>query len=152
VKGRRTVTAPATVDQLPLYLRAGTVLPLLAPDVDTLSDYGRGVVHLKDRRGRMRLLAFPAGRRSARAFERDRFLSRMRAGRWTLRIRASRARRYDLEASTAALSASKRRVCGLALGGRPLKASKWAFDRVTRVLRARFRAGRRATLVATLCH
>ena len=35
LRGRRTVRLPAPLDELPLLARAGTVLPLLSPDVDT---------------------------------------------------------------------------------------------------------------------
>ena len=35
-----TVTIPAPLDELPLLARAGTLLPLLPPDVDTLAAYG----------------------------------------------------------------------------------------------------------------
>ena len=65
--GGRRVVLPAPLAQLPLLVRAGAVIPLLAPDVDTLSGYGRrpGLVHLSDRRGQLRLLAFPRGQSSA---------------------------------------------------------------------------------------
>ena len=65
----RDVTLPAPLDELPLLARAGAVLPLLSPDVDTLADYGEaappGVVRLADRRDRLHLLAFPRGRRTS---------------------------------------------------------------------------------------
>lgn len=66
--GGRTVTARATLDELPPYVRDGAVLPLLAADVSTLSSYGRGVVRLADRRDRLRLLAFPGPRTTAGMF------------------------------------------------------------------------------------
>ena len=53
---------PAPLGELPLLARAGSVLPLLPADVDTLAPYGRDLVHLRDRRGRLSLLAFPRGR------------------------------------------------------------------------------------------
>ncbi len=37
VRGHREVTLPAPLDELPLLARAGTLLPLLAPEVDTLT-------------------------------------------------------------------------------------------------------------------
>ena len=36
-----TTTSPAPLDELPLFARAGTILPLLPPDVDTLTDLRR---------------------------------------------------------------------------------------------------------------
>lgn len=150
--GRRSVLrgpaviakASAPLDVLPLYVRAGSVLPLLSPDVDTLSDYGAGtdVVRLRDRLDRLRLLAFPGPSRTSRAFERDRFVSRVRARAWTLRIGGSRTRRYELEAATAGL---RFRPCRARLGRRPVRI------RVRRgVLRARF-ATRRGTLRVSAC-
>ena len=38
--GGRGVTLPAPLDELPLLARAGALLPLLPPDVDTLAAYG----------------------------------------------------------------------------------------------------------------
>jgi alpha-glucosidase (family GH31 glycosyl hydrolase) len=40
VSGGRRVSVPAPADELPLFVRAGAVLVLLPPDVDTLADYG----------------------------------------------------------------------------------------------------------------
>ena len=36
----RRATVPAPLDELPLLARAGTLLSLLTPDVDTLAAYG----------------------------------------------------------------------------------------------------------------
>src|SRR5215208_7863583 len=58
LRGGRTVTVPAPLDELPLLARAGTILPLLPADVDTLAPYGgKDVVKLADRYDRLRLLA-----------------------------------------------------------------------------------------------
>jgi hypothetical protein len=70
-----------------------------------------------------------------------------RRGRWTLRMRAGRPRRYELEASTAWL---RGHVCSVALGGRELPPKAWRYSGRKRVLRAHFRAGRNAVLVAKL--
>ena len=40
LRGGRSVELPAPLAQLPLLARAGTLLPLLPPDVDTLAGYG----------------------------------------------------------------------------------------------------------------
>ena len=57
-------TVPAPLEELPLMVRAGAVLPLLPADVDTLASYGPGpdAVPLSKRRGRLDLIAFPRGR------------------------------------------------------------------------------------------
>jgi alpha-glucosidase (family GH31 glycosyl hydrolase) len=60
--GGRTVTVDAPLDQIPLFVRAGTCLELLPPDVDTLANVGTapGLVHLSDAAGRERTLGFGA--------------------------------------------------------------------------------------------
>lgn len=102
LRGGRTITARAGVGTLPLYVRAGSVLPLLDADVDTLADTGAtpaGVVRLKDRADRLRLLAFPApGTTDATIYDGEPVRSRVRDGAWTLTVHGSRARTYEVEA------------------------------------------------------
>jgi hypothetical protein len=138
--GGRSVALPAPLAELPLLVRAGAVIPLLPPDVDSLADLdgARGVVQLRDRRRRLTLLAFPRG-------SLDRVLApgvRMRAREhrrgWDLRLRARRTHAYRLTASLATLRRPFR-PCAVALDGRPLARRAWRYDRRARVLRARFR-------------
>ena len=70
LEGGREVEVAAPLDELPMFVRAGAVLPLLPPDVETLSAYGKGAaVRLADRRGRRTLLAWkPRVRAGSRAF------------------------------------------------------------------------------------
>jgi len=142
LRGRRTVRLPAPLDELPLLVRAGTVLPLLSPDVDTLADYGAGgeAVRLADRRDRAELLAFPRGRSSGRLGERGRWNSAEGRRGWDLSLRGAGTRRYRLQASLGILRRpfAPRRVT---VGGRPLARSAWRYSRQTRVLRADFRMG-----------
>ena len=145
VRGRTTRRVAAPLDELPLFIRDGSVLPLLAPDVSTLADYGRGPVHLRDRLNRLRLLAFPRGRSSARAFEHDRFRSAVHRGRWALSIHGGRTRRYHLEAATRGLHF---RPCRILVGRRPLARRHWHFDGRHRVLRVDFSA--RRTILAVI--
>src|SRR5262249_54938377 len=65
--GAGSLPLPPRMDELPLLARRGTLLALLPPDVDTLSDYGdaKGLVHIGDRAGEMSLLAWPRGDSSA---------------------------------------------------------------------------------------
>ncbi len=58
--GGSTITVNAPLDRIPLFVRAGTCLPLLPPNVDTLAEVGDGpgLVHLSDREGRERILGF----------------------------------------------------------------------------------------------
>lgn len=145
--GRRTVDLPAPLDELPMLVRAGSVLPLLPADVDTLTGYGRarGLVHLKDRRRRTVLLAFPRGKRRVAMWHGEALVSsegrgRTR-GRWNLRIAGKVRRRYTLHASLAIL-ARPFRPCGVTLDGRPLPRRAWRYNRRTRVLDVGFRTKR----------
>jgi alpha-glucosidase (family GH31 glycosyl hydrolase) len=144
IAGGRTVTAAAPLDRLPLFVRAGAVLPLLTPDVSTLSDHGKGtVVRLADRAGRLRLLAFPVrGTRRATMYEGERLTSRARRGCWTLRIAGARKRSYTVEASLG-LVPGLRRPHRVTLGGRRLR---FRYARRTRVLTVTTARVRRGTL------
>ncbi len=138
--GRRNVRLQAPLDELPLLVRAGSVIPLLPAGVDTLAPYrGPGVVRLADRRDRMQLLAFPRGSRGATMGSRgERLVSAEGGHAWALTVRGKRARRYRLQAALSALRhpfAPSR----VTLNGRPLPGSRWSYDRRSRVLRAAFR-------------
>ena len=147
--GGHELTVPAPLDELPLFARAGAIVPLLSPTVDTLANEGsaRGLVHLRERRRRLQLLAFPRGRGRADLGPGVRARSVERRGRWELRIRSRAARRYQLQASLATLRRPFRPRC-LKLRGRSLAHRRWRYDRGTRVLRARFRV-RRGRLVVS---
>ena len=147
--GGRVVTVPAPLEELPLLVRAGAVLPLLPPDVDTLAPYGDpapGLIHLRDRRGQLALLAFPRGRTTAAFHRTERVRSIERRDGWELALRARRRRTYALQASLATL---ERRFapCAVTWNGRPLRRADWQYDPVTQVLRATF-TGTRGRLVA----
>ncbi|MBA3359524.1 MAG: hypothetical protein H0U20_08740 [Thermoleophilaceae bacterium] len=151
VEGGRSMSLPAPEDELPLLARAGTLLALLPPDVDTLAAYGTrpGLVKLDDRRNRVDLLAFPRGDSSAGFYAGERLRSRERRGRWELGIEGSRSRRYSLQASLATL----RRPftpCRVTVGGRALPAADWSYRASDGVLETTFRA-RATTLVASAC-
>jgi alpha-glucosidase (family GH31 glycosyl hydrolase) len=134
LRGGRSVRLPAPLSELPLVARAGAVLPLLPPDVDTLAEYGAGgsTVRLADRRGRLDLLAFPRGRSSGALGPRGRWRSRLTAGAWTLVLRAPGPRTFRLQAALPGSPAA------VSVGGRPLRRSAWSYRRG--VLRATFRA------------
>src|SRR4051794_1342567 len=95
-RGGRAVKVAAPLTELPLFARAGTILPLLPPDVDTLTGYGKagGLVHLRDR-ARLRLLALPRGRSRATGAGVRSVEGR---GSWRLVLRLRRTRRVSLEA------------------------------------------------------
>jgi hypothetical protein len=145
------MTVPAPLDELPLFVRAGAVLPLLPPDVDTLADYGADdVVHLRDRRDVVHLLAFPRGSSERRFGRRGRLQSVERHGRWDLAVRGDDVRTFELQASLATLT-SPFTPCVVRWHGRALGADRWHHDPATGVLRATL-AGSRGRLSVTSCH
>ena len=118
--GGRSVEVPAPANQIPLFIRAGAVRPLLPADVQTLSDYGSGVVHLSDRRDERALLAWPEhGRSSTAAPTADaRVSSSLQGdGSWVLQVRQRRSRTFDLQV------ALQRRPCALLVNGKRHKFS-----------------------------
>jgi alpha-glucosidase len=151
--GERIVTVPAPPDELPLLVRAGAVLPLLPPDVDTLAPYGDpagNLVRLDDRAEALAVLAFPRDTSEARLFAgRERLASAERAGGWELAVKGARPRTYALQASLATLRAPLV-PCAVEWRGRPLSAEAWTYDAGTAVLRAQF-AGRKGRLVVRGC-
>jgi alpha-glucosidase (family GH31 glycosyl hydrolase) len=116
LNGGREVTVPAPANQLPMFVRAGAALGLLPADVQTLSSYGSGVVHLGDRAGKRTLLAWPLrGAPSSMASLADDATVRSTAtpdGGWLLRVRQARKRTIDLQVALAV------RPCGLLVNGR----------------------------------
>ena len=144
---------PAPLDELPLLAKAGALIPLLPPDTDTLADIGKqdGLVHLRERRYRLHVLAFPRGISRADLGTGVRALSVERRGRWSLRLRAVRNKRHSfrLQASMAMLRRPFR-PCSVRLRGRKLPRRLWRYDRRARVLRAHFRV-KRGTLVVRRC-
>ena len=147
--GDRTLDAP--LEQLPLLLRAGAVLPLLPADVDTLADYGAGsgVVRLRDRRRAVQLIALPRGRTRSAMFERESVSSIEGRGSWQLKIAGDTRRTYRLQASLLTLH-HPFRACAVLLDGRPLRRSAWSYSDRTGVLKAALTA-RRGSLVARRC-
>jgi alpha-glucosidase (family GH31 glycosyl hydrolase) len=102
IAGGHEDTLPAPLDELPLMVRAGAVLPLLPADVDTLASYGPGAdaVPLSRRRGRLDLIAFPSrGRWRGTFFRGEKLRSVVRRKRWDLVIRGKRKRRYVIQAA-----------------------------------------------------
>ena len=135
LRGGREVRLPAPLDELPLLVRPGAILPMLDPDVDTLTDvgHGRGLVAAADRPRRLRLVAFPAGRSDARLAGGDRVASALSGEGWRLRLDTDTRRSYRVEAALAA-GAPAGAPCSVRFDGRRLAAGRWTYDRGTRVL------------------
>jgi alpha-glucosidase len=148
LRGRKARTIPAPLEELPLLVRAGAVLPLLPPEVDTLADFAdKGVVTLDERRRELELLAFPRGKSTARFGEKGRIVSREGKSAWKLRLRQSEARRFELQASLKT-TRGELEPCELRVDGRRLRGRDWSYDRRADVLEASF-TGRSPTLVAS---
>jgi hypothetical protein len=107
-------------------------------------------VHLRDRRRRLHLLAFPRGGSRAAIGRGESVRSRESARGWALGLRGRRARRYSVEASLATLRRPFR-PCAVRVRGRRLPRSRWSYDRGTRVLRATFRARNGRLIVRRRC-
>jgi sulfur carrier protein ThiS len=138
VSGGRRVSVPAPADELPLFVRAGAVLVLLPPDVDTLADYGASspaIVRLADRADQLELLAFPRGTSMAYSLPGDRILSTERDSGWELALQSRQPRTWRVQASLATLD-TPFTPCAVDLDGQPLPSSDWTFDPQTQVLRA----------------
>jgi hypothetical protein len=152
VRGDRTRTVPAPLDELPLMIRAGALLPMLPADVDTLADRydARGLVSLRDRERRLELLAFPRGRSAARLYENERLLSSERRGGWRLEIRGEVRRRWRIDASLATLRDPFRPRC-VKLNGRRLPGGRWSYSKRERRLHVNVRATRARIDVRAHC-
>jgi alpha-glucosidase (family GH31 glycosyl hydrolase) len=102
--GRHGYTLAAPLETLPMLIKAGSTLPLLPADVDTLASYGgKDIVHLSDRRNAMTLLAFPRGRATSKFDDTGAVVSIEGHRRWTLRIRSDRRRTITVRATLRSL-------------------------------------------------
>jgi alpha-glucosidase (family GH31 glycosyl hydrolase) len=148
--GHRTHSLPAPADELPLLARAGTILPLLPPDVDTLAGYGRdaGIVRLADRRDVRDLLAFPRGHSRAR-FDGGSLVSRERRHGWRLEVESGRRITFTMQASLRTLRRPFE-PCRVRLDGVRLPRSAWSWNAATDRLDVRFET-RRGTLAVEGC-
>ncbi len=152
LRGGRRVSLPAPLGELPLLARAGSLLALLSPDVDTLAGYGdrAAPVSLREREGRRVLLAFPRGR-SAAALEDGGGLGSRElddGSGWRLSVNGARSRRWQIQASLGALKRPFR-PCRVSAAG-DARLGSWRYDARTRVLRATLRV-RRGALSVRAC-
>ena len=147
VAGHRTVTARAPERTIPLFLRAGAVVPMLPTSVDTLSDYGDDVVHLGDRADRRTLLAVPvAGSTRGTLGVGESLTSQVTRRSWSLQVDATVPRTYDVQAALTGLDRSWR-PCRVEADGQQVD---FTYDRADRVLRfsADLAAAGRVSVVA----
>jgi alpha-glucosidase len=139
LQGGGDVTLPAPLEEIPLLLRAGTLLALLPPEVQTLAEHGGpSVVRAADRADRLRILAFPRGTSSARFYTDDSLHSTEAAGEWRLQINGTRTRTVEVEASLATLQ-QPFTPCSVTVSGGELL--EWNHTAASRVFYARLRVG-----------
>ncbi|CAB4861471.1 MAG: hypothetical protein F2799_01000 [Actinobacteria bacterium] len=128
----RTVAAP--IDQIPLFVKAGAAIPLISPDVWTLSNYGTGVVHLSDRQDQRRIVAFPRGAWTGALGPGETLSSTEGTNTWALAIGGSATRTYSIEAALGTLN--KPFVpCVVKLGTATLPTSAWSYNATSKVLK-----------------
>ncbi len=152
--GARDATLPAPLDELPMLVREGALIPLLHPSVETLADYGAGsAVRLRDRERHLRLLVWPRGRRTVSLGPEagETATSEETSSGWTLEIRGNRSRVYEIEAALGTLAGGAFRPCSVRAGERGrTPVHSWRYDRETGVLRLRVFA-RNALVVVRSC-
>ena len=151
LRGRREVTVPAPLDELPLLVRAGAVVPLLPPRVDTLAGYGKGVRGLDtlcESRRRLRLLAFPRGRSHAHFNRAEHLRSTEGRGEWRSRSTASGGAPTAFRRRWRPCAARSSRARSSSTGASWSR--RWSYDRRSRVLRVSFQ-GRDPALTAIAC-
>jgi alpha-glucosidase (family GH31 glycosyl hydrolase) len=121
--GGAGVKVGAPLEEIPAFVRAGAMLPLLAPDVDTLADYGvePGLVHLADRSDCLHLLAWPDGRSRVESLGTS-IDSTLEAESWRLDFSGKALRSIDIEAQL------PRGPVAVLWNGRPLGAGDWSFS------------------------
>jgi hypothetical protein len=148
LKGARSVNLPAPVDQLPVLVRAGAILPLLPATVQTLSGYGGpSTVGLDDVRNRLHLVAFPRGKSRSAFGENGGLRSRERKHSWKLTIRRAKRHRITLDASLSTLK-HKLAPCQVRLDGHRLGRKAWSAKKG--VLHVRFRTRGKVSHLAVL--
>ncbi|WP_141012837.1 TIM-barrel domain-containing protein [Nocardioides sambongensis] len=118
--GQRTVVAKAPLSTIPLFLRAGAVVPMLPRSVDTLSEYGEdveGLVDLTDAERRVLLAAPRNGETRGTLGPDESYTSTVSRDGWTLGLAASQDRTYDFRATLAGVGRTWT-PCRVEVGGK----------------------------------
>jgi sulfoquinovosidase len=148
LKGGRSLSVPAPLEELPLFVRAGGILPLLPHTTETLAGYGAAsTVGLDDVGRQLHLIAFPRGKSKSPFGENGGLRSKERKGSWKLTIRRAKRYRISLEASLTTLR-RKLRPCEVRLNGRKLRRKAWSAKKG--VLRVSFRTRGKVSRLAVL--
>jgi alpha-glucosidase (family GH31 glycosyl hydrolase) len=137
LNGGRSLSVQAPLEELPLMVRAGAILPMLPANVQTLSGYGASsTVGLDDAGKSLHLIAFPRGKSRSPFGQNGGLRSKEHKRAWKLTIRRAKRYRIELDASLGTLR-HKLRPCAVELDGHKLRRKAWSAKKG--VLRARFR-------------
>jgi len=149
--GTQIITVSAPIPEIPMFVEAGAVIPMLSPDVFTLAEYGDNpeIIHASDRDALLHVLAFPRGETAGKFYDDGTWTSTEADGSWTLTLENSVERAIQLEASTRTLD-QPFDVCGINLDGTPVPEADWSYDPATGVLDATYTT-RSGTLTITAC-
>lgn len=129
-RGGAEITVDAPREEIPLFVRAGAVIPLLSPDVYTLAEHGAGdpdIVRLADRADQLHLLAFPRGTTTGTFFDTGSYTSEESSGGWTLTLEDSVSRTVYLQASLRSLE-QPFTPCSVRAAGTTLDQADWRYD------------------------
>jgi alpha-glucosidase len=138
-EGAQSVTVGAPLNEIPMFVEAGGVIPMLSPDVFTLAEYGDDpeIIHASDRDDILHVLAFPRGETAGTFYDDGTWMSVEADGTWTLTLENDVERTIHLEASTKTLT-QPFDVCGLTVDGTPLPEDDWSYNPDTGVLEATY--------------
>lgn len=133
--GSQRVTVSAPIPEIPMFVEAGAIVPLLAPDVFTLAEYGDDpeIVHASDRDHLLHILAFPRGETAGKFYDDGTWTSQEGDNAWTLTLVNGRERTIHLEASMSTLNEAFD-VCEVSLADTALSEDDWSYDPESGVL------------------
>lgn len=137
--GLQSVSVGAPLTEIPMFVEAGGVIPMLSADVFTLAEYGDDpeIIHASDRDDLLHVLAFPRGETAGKFYDDGTWTSVEADGSWTLTLENDVERTIHLEATTRTLT-QPFDVCGVDLDGAPLPEEDWSYDAATGVLDATY--------------
>ncbi|MGB8330886.1 MAG: TIM-barrel domain-containing protein, partial [Polyangiales bacterium] len=138
-EGMETITVAAPNPEIPMFVQTGAIIPMLSPDVFTLSEYGDdpAIIHASDRDHLLHVLAFPRGETSGAFYDDGAWTSTEAEGTWALTLDNGRERTIHLEASMRT-PVEPFDVCGVELDGSALPDEDWSYDEITGVLDATY--------------
>jgi alpha-glucosidase len=138
-EGAQSISVGAPLMEIPMFVEAGGVIPMLSPDVFTLAEYGDDpeIIHASDRDALLHVLAFPRGETAGTFYDDGTWTSVEADGTWTLTLENDVERTIHLEASTKTLTRPFD-VCGVTVDGTPLADDAWSYNPETGVLEATY--------------